>query len=870
MRGKLIYLVYIAAVLCIAGAAQGGIENWEKAVSAANPIHWYKCNETAGAGCIDYGSEGLSGTYDGVLLGQVGSFAAGTAVRFDRTAANVIHLGGSDLLGAWTAEYIVKKMSEAGARDSQALHDSDKYGIRLAGWTNLAEAGFVEYNIADYQFTPVAGLTQGDLIVPHDKWMHVTFRRDEAGSMQLFFNGELVGTSGNSIAFPRQRIGARDTGSDMLDAFLDEAVVYDYALTNAEILAHANAVFLPDSAAMASNPRPANGATDIPLDVILSWTPGAYVAGLLPKHKVLFSDRFDDVNDGSAVVATQDANSYDPGVLDFGTTYYWRIDEANSTVEWDQGSVWSFATEPEFAPAVVPTPLSVGIDDVGWKRGWSTANTGGPWRGGLSRYMVWEDYEVLVYVAEAVRTRLLCLFVMCEWDRSNICAEYPTTTQEGSLWDNSELVSDDDFTIMNYIKDNAAYIEFGLHGVGHEHWENGVRTRAEFANGGSPWSWDDVWSHMECFQRLIGQYGISLPKSFVAPAHCYYYNPADPYDTGALMHTWGVKYGHHPATYVTDNGLMVLSRIFHLGWSQPSVAPSTIPSGYYCEGSHWTNYVEIDPANNHIAGDKWIAWFNKIKDEPDRYLPKNTAQLFSQYLYQRYADVDIDGNIVEIDNTGMPDWAYELDLVGNLLLKLPLKSGTHVSSASLSGGDIACYYEDAGFGYVVLPKLEKSNYVLTYSTGTSEMSNCVLNDGTYNVDKFEIRGDSASLSLEMYGTQDVKVKLDTFKPAGMQSSIASLIINSSQWDEATNTLVMNITATDVQGIEGDILISSGSIGDLNSDGRLDFVDFATLADQWLWAPASPSADIAPIPGGDGIVDTLDLAVLAQNWLWQEQ
>ena len=134
MRGKLTYLIYFAAVLGITGAAQGGMQNWEKAVSAANPIHWYKCNETAGAGCIDYGSEGLNGTYDGVLLGQDGFFAAGTAVRFDRTAANIINLGGSDLLGAWTAEYIVKKMSEAGARDSQALHDGDKYGIRLAGW----------------------------------------------------------------------------------------------------------------------------------------------------------------------------------------------------------------------------------------------------------------------------------------------------------------------------------------------------------------------------------------------------------------------------------------------------------------------------------------------------------------------------------------------------------------------------------------------------------------------------------------------------------------------------------------------------------------------------------------------------------------
>ena len=67
--------------------------------------------------------------------------------------------------------------------------------------------------------------------------------------------------------------------------------------------------------------------------------------------------------------------------------------------------------------------------------------------------MVWEDYEVLVYIAKAVGMRLQCNFIMCEFDRSNICAQYPTTTWQGSDWDNSELVSDEDFRIMNYIKD---------------------------------------------------------------------------------------------------------------------------------------------------------------------------------------------------------------------------------------------------------------------------------------------------------------------------------------------------------------------------------------------------------------------------------
>jgi len=520
----------------------------------------------------------------------------------------------------------------------------------------------------------------------------------------------------------------------------------------------------------------------------------------------------------------------------------------------------------------VPTPLAIGIDDVGWKRGWSTANHGGPWRVGMrnGRYMVWEDYESLVYVAQTVNARLQSLFVMCEFDRSNICADYPTTTQDGNSWDNSALTDANDFVIMEYVKDNAAYIEFGLHGVGHEHWEDGDRTRAEFANqpgGNTPWPFSVVHGHMECFERLIDQYGITFPKSFVPPSHAYYYEPSDPNDTGGLMNAWGVKYGVQLTTYLTDHGLMVLPRKFQVNWDQVGRAPtSLISKSYSWEGAHWANFVEHDPADNHTAADKWISWFNLIKDAPDRYVPKNTAQTFSQYLYLNYSNITIDANTVQIDNTGMPDWAYDLDLVGNLLLKLPLDPNIHVSSASLDAANIACYYEDRAFGYIILPPLDKSTHTLTFATGASGMPDYLLNDGTYNVSKFEAWPEAARISLQMYGTQDVKAKLSFFEPWDVQTGTTSLVINATQWDDPNNMLTMNLTATDVQGVEGQIIVLGDPPGDLNGDSRVDFPDFAILADQWRQAPSSPSADIAPLLDGDGIVDELDLAMLSNDWL----
>ncbi|NLH44301.1 MAG: discoidin domain-containing protein [Planctomycetes bacterium] len=96
------------------------------------------------------------------------------------------------------------------------------------------------------------------------------------------------------------------------------------------------------SGVRASNPSPANGAKELPVRTTLSWTPGDYAG----QHRVLLSDDEAAVANDAAVVATQDANSFDAtGLLAYGKTYYWRVDESNSTTGWDEGSVWRFSTE---------------------------------------------------------------------------------------------------------------------------------------------------------------------------------------------------------------------------------------------------------------------------------------------------------------------------------------------------------------------------------------------------------------------------------------------------------------------------------------------------------------------------------------------
>jgi len=47
-------------------------------------------------------------------------------------------------------------------------------------------------------------------------------------------------------------------------------------------------------------------------------------------------------------ITTQSPASYDFGRLEFGQSYYWRVDEVNGAPDFTtfKGDVWSFTTEP--------------------------------------------------------------------------------------------------------------------------------------------------------------------------------------------------------------------------------------------------------------------------------------------------------------------------------------------------------------------------------------------------------------------------------------------------------------------------------------------------------------------------------------------
>ncbi len=107
------------------------------------------------------------------------------------------------------------------------------------------------------------------------------------------------------------------------------------------------------SSAQASDPKPVNEVTDVPRDVVLSWTVGEFA----DKHNVYFGTDFDNVNNANTdspllVGPGLDPNTFDPGRLEFDQSYYWRTDEVSAPPDLTvfKGDVWSFTTEPVAYP----------------------------------------------------------------------------------------------------------------------------------------------------------------------------------------------------------------------------------------------------------------------------------------------------------------------------------------------------------------------------------------------------------------------------------------------------------------------------------------------------------------------------------------
>jgi len=183
------------------------------------------------------------------------------------------------------------------------------------------------------------------------QWQHVALVWSSNNDLQLYINGQLHkprGTQGRGGTIEATKLivgkSVKDVGAnDGWDGLVDDVRVYNKVLTVDEI----KQVMRGDPT-LAWNPSPRKGAVNVKQTPILKWSTGDHAVS----HLVYFGTDEEAVKNADTgspeYKGTRDlgSESYDPGKLQWDTTYCWRVDEVNNTnpdSPWT-GPLWSFTT----------------------------------------------------------------------------------------------------------------------------------------------------------------------------------------------------------------------------------------------------------------------------------------------------------------------------------------------------------------------------------------------------------------------------------------------------------------------------------------------------------------------------------------------
>ncbi|MBP8305428.1 MAG: discoidin domain-containing protein, partial [Phycisphaerae bacterium] len=285
-------------------------------------------------------------------------------LQFDGTDSWVL----MDHLSFELADYTVSLWFrlESGVTDERSLFSAvdsaDGHGILLS--INRSGAGTLRYvhrsptsqtGVPNEEInSPAAGALYND-----GQWHHLAVVRESDTSRLLYVDG--VEAASTTIAMPafgtplRVLLGTVRPSwvARVWSGGMDDLRIYERALTQDEIqLVMTGRETDPR---FASAPSPGSGQTDVLRASLLSWTPGESAA----THDVYLGTVLSDVetatkaNDlGVLVSSGQAAANYHP-LLQFGQTYYWRVDEVSAPSEGgtvSKGNVWSFTVEPYSYP----------------------------------------------------------------------------------------------------------------------------------------------------------------------------------------------------------------------------------------------------------------------------------------------------------------------------------------------------------------------------------------------------------------------------------------------------------------------------------------------------------------------------------------
>jgi hypothetical protein len=308
---------------------------------------WWTFDEMSGNIAADSSDNGNDGTLQEGAVWTAGQING--AVLLDGSSAHV-ELPIGVIIGSLTDSTFATWVNWAGGAAYQRIFDFNS-GTGINMWLTPDDGGGIRFAITTGGWSVEEQIHASIL---ESEWHHIAVIIDAQNSIhRLYVDGQEIAQNTSGTLNPSDLgettdnwLGRSPYGDATFNGAIDDFYIYSRVLLPEEIKLLMEGGGLDRG--LASEPYPEDGQTDVLRDVTLSWKPGKTA----DKHNVYVGTSFDDVNNADIsstllVGPGLDVAMLDLGRLEFGRTWFWRVDEVNappdSTVI--KGDVWSFMVE---------------------------------------------------------------------------------------------------------------------------------------------------------------------------------------------------------------------------------------------------------------------------------------------------------------------------------------------------------------------------------------------------------------------------------------------------------------------------------------------------------------------------------------------
>lgn len=303
---------------------------------------------------------------------------------------------------------------------------------------------------------------------------------------------------------------------------------------------------------------------------------------------------------------------------------------------------------------VIPRPLQIVVDDLGWFRGTDDRANGGASRTGMCRPHCYKDYVAVNELGKALGQKVFCAFCLSEWDPDNRLKKFHTMSKYGDNWDNASYIDIEEVKRCARVINESEYIDFALHGMNHGYYceesanpdssDYYIKTRdKQMVFTGEAY----VRAILDSFFELMEYYGIKKNvTAMVPPSGAYRFN-----ELSKVLADYGIKYINDPFKWVkhegmekpedvyVENGIITTDRYCpdSNDWDKHSIDYDEVPLVSRIFGSHWPNWLHEDPDRNMEVIKSAIKYFYRCAELPECVISEDMRFASTQTMFWKYA-----------------------------------------------------------------------------------------------------------------------------------------------------------------------------------------------------------------------------------------